>query len=660
MEEKTGGKRLTASSDKREGKTKNVPVIVAGAVCAALVVGYLVLCAAVGGDKLWPHTSVMDIDVSGLTPAQAEEKVTREMPEQWSGRTLSFIRLVDNNTAKETVATLDVAGLMEPDDVTGPILTDQKGSFLARGTRYLTRLLGGEGRYYPSLQFTAEGEQRVDDIIHSISRALGVSGNETTWTVDDAAITFTKGYTATRVNSEALWGGVAMALQGVGLSDEIDVAVVEAPPAAPNFEAIRNQLHVEAADAYLDRESGEVVESVIGKDLDVEAARIALAATAEGKTCRVPLDLTEPALSTEILNGLLFRDILGQATTKVTGTSDRIMNVGVAAAFVNETVVFPGEEFSFNQTCSPYAESNGYGKATAYVNGLSKDTVAGGICQASSTLYWATLKANLRTVERNAHRYEPSYIKGGLDATVYGDYGESGGLDFRFINNTQHPIKLEGYMDANRYLHMTIKGTDTTGIHGEPYSTNRVVTQAYQTVYEADASVPRGIIKKDAERTGYTAVNIDTYQKLVDASGNTVSENKLYTSKYKVRNEVLLYNPVDAETWGIDPVTGIRTQPVIVPVESEIVVGPGNLEDPAGGQDPAVPPTQEPNESAAPPESGDEPVLPPAAQTPAPAVSAQRAEPSAEPDPPATEPEPVPTGTDAEAPLPTGSLNTGE
>ena len=251
---------------------------------------------------------------------------------------------------------------------------------------------------------------------------------------------------------------------------------------------------------------------------------------------------------------------------------------------------------------------------SAYVNGLSKDTVAGGICQASSTLYWVSLMANLETVERYAHRYEPSYVKGGLDATVYGDYSDEGSLDFRFKNNTEYPIKIEASVDSKNYIHVTIRGTDVTGIHGQPYSTNRVVTQPFETIYQADASVPQGTTKKDEERTGYNGVTIDTYQKLVDADGKVVSDQLLYQTKYKVRNEVILFNPADLELWGIDPFTGIRTEPVVAPGEPEESGAPAVTPGPEESSTPEQTPPP-----ILPPDVGDNPILPPGQeQTPPP------------------------------------------
>ena len=65
------------------------------------------------------------------------------------------------------------------------------------------------------------------------------------------------------------------------------------------------------------------------------------------------------------------------------------------------------------------------------------DDTGGGVCQTSSTIYYACLRANLEITERYAHRYVPAYIDWGMDATV-----SWGGPDYKFTNNTDYPIKI--------------------------------------------------------------------------------------------------------------------------------------------------------------------------------------------------------------------------
>lgn len=608
MEEKESGGRTVP------GTGKKAWLIAAGIAVGVLAAAYLGLCVFAGGEKLWAHTYVMGVDLSGLTPAQAEEKLSGTIPAKLAGKQVSLYEPGSGQRVE-----LDTDGLMEAadlvDDVNTAAQADRSGShFLTLGGRYLARMIsGGDVEISPSLTFTPEGEKRMTKALEELSKELGIEGNETTYEVTDTALLLHKGVTSTEVDEEAARQGVGFALSGTG-PETVEVTLIQAPPAEPDFDAIHDEVSAQVADAYLDRESREIVPSVTGVDFDVAAARDALAKTADGQLCRVDLTLTEPKISTEELRADLFRDTLGAAVTKFSGTTARKDNIKLAASFINGYILFPGEEFSYNALCGPYETTKGYGKAGAYVNGKTVDTTAGGICQLSSTLYWATLKSNLEVTERHSHRYEPSYVPGGLDATVYGD-----SLDYRFKNTTEYPVKVEAYVDSKNYVHVILLGTNTTGIHGEPYSYNRTVTQYAQTIYEPNAEIPQGTTQKDPERTAYNAVTVEAYQKLVDAKGNTVDTIFLHKENYKLRNAVILYNPADAALWGIDTATGLKTlapvtptpaatpTPTTVTPTSSAAPTPTESQSPDPTAAPTVPPVIFPTTDP------DDPVLPPEA-----------------------------------------------
>ena len=636
MEGKNGGKRLAAESN--SGGKKRLLLAAAVLALTLLLGGYTALCAYAGGDggRLAPNARIGGVKVGGLSAGEAVSVLDAALQQRLAGLEVPFSCQGTLYSVPGTEFSYDAQSLVDG-------LSPAGVPFPARGFKFLGGMLSRDGEPVAlTLDHTPAAVERA-------VRERGDADTQTTWDLRDTALVFTKGRTGRTVDVAELLSKLTQRateeLGGeahTGQPAPVEAAVIVAPPLEPDFEAIRKEIYTEVSDAYLDRETEEIVPSVTGRDLDTQAARAALNAAQDGQTIRVELLITQPQVSTETLNESLFRDVLGEATTRVTGTSIRRENVSVAASHVNGTLLFPGEEFSFNQTCSPYAVSNGYGKATAYVNGLSKDTVAGGVCQASSTLYWAVLKANLEVLDRRPHRYEPSYVKGGLDATVYGNYGDEGSTDFRFKNNTDHPVRLTAEMDGKSYLKVTILGTDTTGIHGEPYSTNRVVTQAYQTVYEASANVPQGTTQKDPERTGYNGVTIDTYQKLVDKDGNTVSETKLYSTKYYHRNETILFNPADLALWGIDPVTGIRTEPPATPQPT-----PGGEGTPPPQESEALPPPEDtgvapPPEMVATPSPAEsqDPGLP--QLTPPPEI--ENPLPTPEPPPPETQPM-LPPGT---------------
>lgn len=614
----TGGKRLAAGSGKgRKGLLALLRVLALG------VGGYFGLCAWAGSSgKLPPRTTVAGLELGGMERTQAKALLLEWLPQRVGGIQVEFTCEGETYTVPGSDFTIDMDALdRELDGLCA-------GPFLTRGGEFVSLMLGGGDKVVP-LSLT--------DTPPAVERAQAEKGSvdgQSTWRETESALILTKGRTGRTVDKAALMAQLEERARRLindtapGSYPDIVARVDQRPPAELDFERIHSQIYAIAQSAYFDAETLEIVPSITGRDFDIDTARSALEQCGEGKTCAVPLTLTQPEVTTADLREKLFRDILGEAVTKVTGTKVRIDNIRHAAALVNDKVLLPGEEFSFNQTCSPYTVDNGYGKATAYVGGLSKDTVAGGICQMSSTLYWASLKANLETVERYAHAYYPSYIKGGLDATVYGDYGESGSLDFRFKNSTEHPLKIESYVDGSRYLHVILHGTDTTGIHGEPYSTNMVVTKQAQTIYEAREDIPQGTTQKDPERTAYNGATIDTYQKLVDLEGNVVEERKLYTSKYAVRNAVVWFNPADLELWNIDPNTGLKLPdptpgPETPAVTDPAVTDPGTVTTPPpAGQETPLPPA-EGTGPVLPPQAGETPAVEPTPQLPPPAEASQ-------------------------------------
>lgn len=593
------GKRLSPDPH----RSRKWVAVGAVSITVLLVAAYLALCAVAGGERLWPNTWAMGVDVSGQTAAQVAQTLRRVLPEKLAGQT---VRLREPESGFQV--TLTGEDLMEPTSLEEDLRAAQGGgSFLTLGGRYLMNLTSPTGQSIPlTLDYTQAGRKRTEECLQEVYRALGVTGGGTTYEVTDDAIVFTKGRSDATVDREALRLGLAAALSGTG-PQEVELSLIQAPPAPPDFEAIRREIYAQVSEAHFDPETWEVVPSVTGRDLDVEGARRALEQTEEGGVCRVELILTQPENSTEELTALLFRDVLGEANTRVTGTSSRVGNVRTAAGYMNDVILLPDEVFSYLETCGPYGADKGYGEGQAYYNGRTVTTVGGGVCQGASTLYLATLRANLETVFRRAHGYEPSYIPGGLDATVANTT-----VDFKFKNSTEYPIKIESYMDEKNYVHVIIHGTNTTGIHGEPFSKNRVVTKYAETVYEPNENVPRGTTQKDPERTAYNAVTVEAYQKLVDADGNVIETYFLHKDTYRLRNAVILYNPADAALWGIDPDTGRQT---LAPVTPEVQESVPPVETPAPAATPEVTATPAPVESQP---VVDPPLLPSAEPTPDP------------------------------------------
>lgn len=77
-------------------------------------------------------------------------------------------------------------------------------------------------------------------------------------------------------------------------------------------------------------------------------------------------------------------DLLGGYSTDYSSSSsNRIANIANGASLVDETVVYPGDTFSFLNHVTPFTAANGYYQATGYSGGRVVPSTGGGICQVS-------------------------------------------------------------------------------------------------------------------------------------------------------------------------------------------------------------------------------------------------------------------------------------
>ena len=152
----------------------------------------------------------------------------------------------------------------------------------------------------------------------------------------------------------------------------------------------------------------------------------------------------------------------------------RAENLRLAAEAVNGTVIQPGEEFSFNDTVGNTSSENGYQDAPVIRNGEMAEGSGGGVCQVSTALYIAAVKADLEITERHPHSVPSDYASIGLDATVVYDL-----FDLRIRNNTDSPITI--YADA-------MGQTVDVRIVGDPLPEGRTIDAVSQVVsqYQRD------------------------------------------------------------------------------------------------------------------------------------------------------------------------------
>ena len=206
------------------------------------------------------------------------------------------------------------------------------------------------------------------------------------------------------------------------------------------------QLTYDPVDAYLAYFSPElndpfvIQDEVYGSTLDTAALKeqiLEKAASAQSGTLEIePTPIAPTVTKADVRQSVTLRS---KATTPVssTSTADRTSNIRTAFSRLSGQTIAPGEQLSFNKVTLDRTLKNGYKYAIEYELGREKLGVGGGVCQASTTLYLAALKSNLKIVKRTSHSDPVSYTTFGQDATVV--YGS---LDLIIKNTTDSTLYI--------------------------------------------------------------------------------------------------------------------------------------------------------------------------------------------------------------------------
>ena len=184
----------------------------------------------------------------------------------------------------------------------------------------------------------------------------------------------------------------------------------------------------------------------------------------------------------------------------------------------------PGEIFSFNDVVGPRTAERGYKEAGTYVGNKIEPGIGGGICQVSTTIYRAAMKANLRSIERTNHSMAVGYAQPGLDATV--SYGY---LDYKFKNTYDFPIYIQGNT-SGKVVTYSIYG-DPSALNGRTYDMASEILETIppETKVVDDSSLPVG--QEVTEGAGMTGYRARAYQ-ITYENGSEVNREVVSTDTY--------------------------------------------------------------------------------------------------------------------------------
>lgn len=272
----------------------------------------------------------------------------------------------------------------------------------------------------------------------------------------------------------------------------------------------------------------------------------------EDKTATLQVVANEVAPTLTVADMQPYVQEICSFSTRSTNTAAGNTNMALALSFCNGTIVNPGETFSFCQTTGNSTNGSlGYVKAGVILNGKSDTDYGGGICQASTTLYGAVLRADLTIVERHNHSWPSSYVPIGQDAAV-----SYPGTDFQFRNDTNVPVFIQAGM-SGRTLTVTLYGYKSTEYDYITISSHKTgtmptslgtgCTAAGEKQYIKDGQVIRteAIPNSSYRKDGNGGSNVDA----VDTdSENTASSTESTTSSTTSTSEPASSTPTPSES----------------------------------------------------------------------------------------------------------------
>ncbi len=365
------------------------------------------------------------------------------------------------------------------------------------------------------------------------------------------------------------------------------------------LDTVAKELEVQPVDAVIQANGSEFSVTaekkglILNREKTIEEIQKALLHGEDNKTVTPVMDEVLPEKTSEKLSSI--HDRIGTYSTYYsTSNYGREQNLITGASKVNGIILMPDEILSFNNTVAPITVENGYHEASVIVGDEYVPGLGGGLCQVSTTLYNAVIRAELEIVERDCHSFPSDYVPMGLDATVAQGY-----IDFQFKNTSGHPIYIAMWCGGGE-IGASIYGTeihDPSRSVSFDYVVTRVIDKPQEEVKE-DATLAPG--QRVVYVTGHTGYEVDVY-KTVTEKGSTTTE-WFNSSSYMATPDKVKVGPAKPVTPSNPTTPTNPTTPVKPPEESST---PAESQPPQESQ---VPPeeSQAPEESSAASETDQE------------------------------------------------------
>ena len=528
LEEKKKEVEKDITEEKYETKGKNhKKTLIVILICSIIVVVALLLTTVfallnINNTKIISNISVNGINISRLSREEAEqkllEKLEKNIEQNITAKTNDFeyqFQLSQIETKYNINKAVEAAYAIGRD---GNVF---KNNFEIISCKLKNKNIEIEITY---------NEELLNNIVEEIAVKIPNAVVEANYCIEDNKLIITKGTAGDSINKENFKKEIIERANLNKTTEEpIELEIINVEPKDIDIDKIYNEVHKEAQNAYYTKDPFQVYPHVEGVDFDIEAARELLKEDKDEYV--IDLKITIPEITTNKIGNEAFPDLLSTFSTKYDASNvPRTTNLKLAMKKLDGVVVNPGETFSYNKTLGKRTAEAGYKEAGGFAGGKVVQTLAGGICQISSTLYDAAVYANLEIVERHNHMFLAGYVEAGKDATVvYGAY------DFKFKNTRKYPIMIKTSIGSG-VARISIFGIKEDVEYDIEISTKILSYTPFKVIREEDSSLAPG--KEKVVQKGMNGCKSITY-KIVKLNGKEISRTVLSSDTYDAMNKIV-------------------------------------------------------------------------------------------------------------------------
>ena len=432
------------------------------AVCALAVPAILRAVDPYDG-KIAPGVTVGTVDLSGLSRSEAKKALTDCYSNSEDSMVVSFpgvSSILDGTGEGDSFLTLTLS-------------SDETGAKLDAGEAVREAYAVGRKsditmNRLPLLPYLHLDQTALRTAAETYAQTLKALSRGDSYSIQDTApdvspekwnentpcqsILLNRGCPTIEIDTEHLFQQLLSAYESQTFALDYDGDVTVTQPDAVDLEALWQQTRLAAVEPSVDLATYQVIPGQHGYEFDLDEAKTQWADVSYGGELTLQLHYTAPQTADE---DAYFQDVLGHCETPHSDNENRNANLRKACELLDGTILQPGQELSYNQALGERTKEKGWLPAPAYSGTKLVDSPGGGICQVSSTLYLASVYAEMTIVERRNHGYPVSYIPLGMDATV-----SWGFTDLKIRNDSPLPVKIHAE-ESDGYVRVSILGTET-------------------------------------------------------------------------------------------------------------------------------------------------------------------------------------------------------